>query len=95
MKPRTLYECSHTKVKGARIRCKKGYQLSLKSEDGTLHIKQLARGDSLTMGICQECHDFDIMGNPIPKSERGWRTSDNDIAVIRQLIAEWEHMQKE
>jgi hypothetical protein len=30
---RTLYECSHARVTGERIRCRHGHPFSLKSED--------------------------------------------------------------
>jgi len=72
MTKRTLYECSHAKVKGRRICCEKGYCLSLKSDKGSLDIRRLARGEQLALGICQECPDFDSMGPPIPEEEKGW-----------------------
>ena len=69
---RTLYECSHARVKGSRIYCDKGYVFSSKSNNGGLDVKRLARGDPLILAICQECSDFDCMGPPIPEEERGW-----------------------
>ena len=72
MTKRTLYDCSHAKVKGRCIYCDKGHPLSLKSDDGSLNIKRLARGDLLALGVCQECPDFDSIGPPILEEERGW-----------------------
>jgi hypothetical protein len=69
---RTLYECSHARVSGSRIYCDKGYVFSLKSNNGGLDVKRLARGDPLVVAVCQECSDFDCMGPPLPEEERGW-----------------------
>ena len=69
---RTLYECSHARVKGSRIYCEKGYVFSLKSNNGGLDVKRLARGDPLVLAVCQDCLDFDSMGPPIQEEERGW-----------------------
>lgn len=69
---RTLYECSHARVRGGRIYCDKGYVFSLKSNNGGLDVKRLARGDPLALTVCQGCPDFDSMGPPIPEEERGW-----------------------
>ena len=71
-KKRTLYECSHARVKGERILCRKGHPFSLKTDDGSIDIKRLARGEPLALNICQGCADFDSMGAPIPEEERGW-----------------------
>lgn len=72
MVKRTLYQCSHARVRGNRIYCEKGHPLSLKSGDGCLDIRRLARGEPLMLGICQECPDFDSLGPPIPEEDRGW-----------------------
>jgi len=69
---RTLYECSHARVRGSRIYCDKGHVFSLKSGNGGLDVKRLARGDPLVLAVCQGCPDFDSMGPPIPEEERGW-----------------------
>ena len=50
---RTLYECSHARVTGERIRCRHGHPFSLKSEDGGIEVKRLARGEPLALDICQ------------------------------------------
>jgi len=71
-KKRTLYECYHARVKGSRICCEKGYVFSLKSDNGGLDVKRLARGDPMVLAVCQDCSDFDSMGPPIPEEERGW-----------------------
>ena len=69
---RTLYECSHARVYGERIRCRKGHPLLTRSEDGGIAIRRLARGEPLSYSICQGCPDFDCMGPPVPPQEKGW-----------------------
>ena len=71
---RTLYECSHARVTGERIRCRRGHPFSLKSEDGGIEVKRLARGEPLALDICQACGDFDGTWEPMPESDRGWST---------------------
>ena len=71
-KKRTLYECSHAQVTGKRVRCCHGHPFSLKSEDGGIAVKRLARGEPLALDICQVCGDFDCMGPSIPEEKRGW-----------------------
>ena len=72
MKKRTLYECSHARVKGEGIYCCKGYQLCLQPGNGHLDISRLVRGQRLAFKACQSCSDFDCMGPPVPPEERGW-----------------------
>ena len=71
-KKRTLYECSHARVIGDRIRCRKGYQLLKRTEDGGIDVRRLTRGQPLAYSICQKCPDFDGMGPPVLPEERGW-----------------------
>jgi hypothetical protein len=71
-KKRTLYECSHARVKGDTIYCDKGHQLVRRPENGRLDIVRLARGSRLAFKTCQSCPDFDCMGPPVPPEERGW-----------------------
>jgi len=71
-KKRTLYECSHARVKSDCIYCFKGYSLCLRSCNGRLDISRLARGQRLAFSVCQSCPDFDCMGPPVPPEERGW-----------------------
>ncbi|MBC8477426.1 MAG: hypothetical protein H8D49_03680 [Dehalococcoidia bacterium] len=72
MSRRSLYQCSHARVSGDRIRCHKGYPLSTNAEDGGIGVRRLAGGHRLAFGICQSCPDFDCMGPPIPSEDRGW-----------------------
>ena len=78
---RTLYECSHAGVKGECIYCRKGHVLSLKSDDGSLDIRRLARGEPLALAICQGCSDFDCTGSPIIREDRGWIKHRRKVAV--------------
>jgi len=71
-KKRTLYECSHARVKGESIYCFKGYSLYTRSGNGHLDINRLARGQRLALSICQDCPNFDCMGPPVPPGQRGW-----------------------
>ena len=71
-KERTLYQCFHARVKGARIRCCKGHTLLKKSEDGGTDIERLASGAPLAFRICQGCPDFDCMGPPLLPEDWGW-----------------------
>ena len=69
---RTLYECSHARVYGDRIRCGKGHPLLARTEDGGIAVRRLARGEPLAYSVCQGCPDFDCMGPPVPPEEKGW-----------------------
>ncbi len=71
-KKRTLYECSHARVKGDCIYCFKGYPLCIRPGNGPLDISRLAMGQRLALSICQNCPDYDGMGPPVPPEERGW-----------------------
>ena len=68
---RSLYQCSHAKVKGEDIYCAKGQKLST-NKLGTIHIRELIRGDPLELRVCQLCGDYDEVGPPIPDGQRGW-----------------------
>ncbi len=72
MTKRDLYRCFHAKVKGNRIYCSKEHPLSLKSSDGSLDIRRLAKGEPLALAPCRRCDDFDCIGPPISPQERGW-----------------------
>ena len=71
---RTLYECSHARVRGDRICCARGHRLLSKSADGSIGIGRLIRGKRLAFQVCQSCPDFDCMGPPVPREEKGWFT---------------------
>ena len=68
---RTLYECANAKVRGEKIACAKGHPLGLR-EDGSIDIRRLARGDRLGLKACQECTNFNWIGEPVPDSQKGW-----------------------
>ena len=69
---RSLYECSHARVKGDRILCRRSYPLLVRTEDGGIDARRLAKGQPLTYSVCQNCPDFDCIGPPLPPEERGW-----------------------
>jgi hypothetical protein len=88
---RTLYECSHACVLGKRIYCNKRYLLSLKSGDGSIDVRRLASGEPLTLNVCQHCDDFDSMGPPVPKAERGWLNGNwpiKQVPTARYILRE-------
>ena len=69
---RSLYECFHARVNGKRIYCAKGHPLQGKGErNGSLNIERLARGELLIISVCQDCADFESVGDPLPDKERG------------------------
>jgi len=62
---RSLYECFNARVKGDKIYCARGH-------DGMIDVRRLERGAALVFDVCQNCSDFECMGEPVPKVERGW-----------------------
>ncbi len=90
-KKRALYDCSHARVKGERILCRKDHPFSLKTDDGSIDVKRLARGEPLQLDICQGCADFDSMGPPVPEEERGWlkqKEVAKHVAAARETLRE-------
>ncbi len=84
-KKRALYECSHARVVGERILCRKYRRFSQKTEDGSIDVKRLARGEPLQLDVCQRCADFDILGPPVPEEERGWLKRNHGV-VLREAV---------
>ncbi|MDN4186181.1 MAG: hypothetical protein QY871_03785 [Dehalococcoides mccartyi] len=72
IKKRTLYECAHARVKGENIYCRKGYHLCMRPGNGHVDISRLARGQRLAFKSCQDCLDFDRIGQPVLPEDRGW-----------------------
>jgi hypothetical protein len=68
---RSLYQCGNARCQGKLIACSEGHPLSPR-KDGTIDTIRLVRGEPLEFKICQECADYDHMGDPVPKEERGW-----------------------
>jgi len=67
-----LLSRENVRVKGKRIYCAKGHPLQGKGErNGSLNIERLARGELLIMSVCQDCADFESMGEPLSSEERG------------------------
>jgi hypothetical protein len=71
MAKRQLYQCFKAKVFGDEIRCEVGHSLNTKKR--TISINYLHRGKPLEITTCQNCPDFEYMGEPIPSNERGWK----------------------
>ena len=75
---KSLHQCSNARVNRekreweAHIYCVKGH-LFAKGQGGVISIIRLERGDPLELSVCQYCRDYEEMGPPIPKEERGWR----------------------
>lgn len=77
---RSLFQCSHAKVKGEDIYCAKKHDLST-NKPGTIHIRQLIRGDPLELRVCQLCADYGWMGPPVPDGQRGWSEEIKPFAI--------------
>jgi hypothetical protein len=68
---RSLYQCFNAKVKGVMIHCARGHRLS---SAGILSLSELQAGKPLVMEMCQSCPDYDEVGPPISRCDRGWST---------------------
>jgi hypothetical protein len=68
---RSLYMCANARVKGDRIYCAVGKPLG-RALDGTLPLVMLMRGAPLEIAICQTCHRYRKMGDPVMPEDRGW-----------------------
>lgn len=79
---RQLYQCLHAKVKGDKIACAKGHPLSLLSEDGSIGLIRVWRHQPLEMTICQKCLDYDEMGPPLRREDRGWPVGDDEAKRV-------------
>ena len=69
MKKKSLYQCAnaHVTTDGQGVCCTKGHPFGK-----GVNTLRVARGDPLELSVCQGCLDYDEMGPPILKSERGW-----------------------
>ena len=63
---KSLYQCFNARVKFETIYCFEEHDLR------EINVRQLMRGDPLVLKVCQGCLDYDEMGPPVDKSERGW-----------------------
>ena len=81
MPKRSLYQCFNARVKIDKIYCAKGWPLGNR-KDGTIDLLRLMRGEPLVCSGCQECGDFDSMGDPVATEDRGW---------IDKEALKWEH----
>lgn len=66
---RSLYQCFNARVFDGHIYCARGYKLV---KYGQINIERLQRGSPLELTICQNCPDFDYMGEPTAREDRGW-----------------------
>lgn len=69
---RSLYQCFNARVLEKRIYCAKGHMLDVSRACKTIAAVRLARGEPLELAVCQNCPDFDEMGEPLVRAERGW-----------------------
>lgn len=67
---RQLYQCFKAKVMDDEIRCSAFHSFGAKKK--AISANYLKRGDSLEITTCQNCPDFEYMGEPLPRSDRGW-----------------------
>lgn len=72
-KGRSLYECSNAKVSMdlEEIYCSWGHSFG-DHKYGKVPITKLIRGDPLIFEVCQNCPDFDRMGQSLKWWDRGW-----------------------
>lgn len=68
---RTLYQCGHARVKGDWVRCEKGHGLS-GFPYSEVSLGRLKAGEPLELVACQKCPDYDRLGGPVKKEDRGW-----------------------
>lgn len=69
---RSLYQCFNAKVLGDKMYCSKRHSLG-NTQDGTINLLRLQRGSPLELTVCQKCLDYDYMGEPVTKEDRGWQ----------------------
>ena len=67
---RTLYQCGKARVYGKWVYCASGRYLS--STSGGISINRLKAGEPLELVACQKCPDYDRLGGPVKKEDRGW-----------------------
>lgn len=67
---RSLYECSQARVMNSMIYCAAGHSLN-----APIGMRQLVRGEPLQLRACQDCPDFEGIGEPVPAKDRGWYRS--------------------
>lgn len=68
----SLWMCANAKYPSTDygyITCSKGHDLG---KLGRIHSRMARKGRPLVCRDCQQCPDADIMGEDIPKEERGW-----------------------
>ena len=68
-KMKSLYDCQHARVSPEGVFCEKGYPFPQKRR---IPLKRVAGGEPLRSRICQDCHDFESMGEPIPEEDKGY-----------------------
>lgn len=62
---RSLYCCFNARCRYPYIVC------DLHNELGLIYMAEMYAGDELIATICQECPDFDSMGDQVNKEDRG------------------------
>lgn len=69
-KTRSLHECFNARVKGKKIYCRMSHPLFIGLVKVTYYDLRL--GEPLNCNACQECRDFDCMGELIEEREGDW-----------------------
>ena len=67
---RQLYQCSCARVRNREVVCSKGHRLL--GNNNRINITAIKRGAPLVFKACQNCTDFDYMGEPVKAEDRGW-----------------------
>jgi len=67
----SLWQCKNAiyPANGGYIGCAKGHDLG---KDTRILQRRVKEGKPLVLKVCQSCPDCDIMGEDIPRNERGW-----------------------
>ena len=79
----SLYECQNARVNGPSIKCAHGHRLSTRSNDGSISLERLVKGQPLVLTVCQYCPQFDRNGGPLLTQERGWKPSEHEKRLLK------------
>ena len=80
LRKRQLYQCFNAKVGIEHIYCSEGHELP----PAARALRCLERGDPLEPTVCQKCNDYDKMGPPLYKADRGWINMDKEVELCQK-----------